>query len=185
MDIVKDIIMECGSYDTRGKTQNGQSGRDGTNRQTGGGGSGYAHASGAYGSSESGSITSSTRVHNVYAYGGAGGRGTSYSGGNPGTSVRARPNINIINYTVRGASGSNLGGTGGGLLIIYANSILNNNKILSNGIQKQNGTGGGSINIFYKDKIVEGTMQATRGNADAFGGIGGNGTVTIQNIGEN
>ena len=187
LDIPKELKKDgVGGCKTEEKQVKGNKGNDGINRQTGGGASGGAQPYGAYGNSEYGDITSSNRIHNVYAYGGAGGRGTSYSGGNSGQSAGGGPDKNNVNRYIYGAAGSNLGGEGGGLLIIYANSILNNNKILSNGRfgQYGNGTGGGSINIFYKEQITEGTIQATKGGNGGgyYGAEGGNGTVTIQKL---
>lgn len=187
MDILEELKMDgVGGCKTESKVQKGNKGDDGINRGTGGGASGGAQPYGAYGNSESGSATDANRIHDVYAYGGAGGSGTSYSGGNSGQTAIGGPNRNEVITYINGAAGSNLGGTGGGLLIIYGDSILNNGNIYSNGKYGQygNGTGGGSINIFYKNQIIQGTMQATRGGNGSgnYGAEGGEGTVTIFSI---
>ena len=174
-------------------------GDDGVDRQTGGGASGAAW----YDSSVSG----------------AGGRGTSYSGGsggggvsrsgttsqnNPGSSVggaggKGVNKGNSSNYAGGGAgnpggvgSGSSYSGQNGtgGLLIIYANSFNNNNKITANGYAGGHNdygyggsSGGGSINIFYNTLV-----NANRSSIEAKGGISsanehaGNGAVTIGSI---
>ena len=88
----------------------------------------------------------------------------------------------------------------GGLLIMYANNIVNNSKITSNGSNGVNKTevdspggssGGGSINIFYENNCEnDGEITAVGGeavqtnikSAKRKGGKGGNGTVTIGRI---
>ncbi len=153
-------------YKTETVNQSANKGNDGTGRQTGGGGSGSATASG-------GDYTQKCTAH---AYGGAGGKGTSYSGGNDGENASASTSPGYVSRSVTGKSGTDLGGNAGGLLIISGKSILNKGNILSNGVEGQyrNGTGGGSINIFYRN-IVEGNIQAV-------GKKGGNGCITLQNI---
>ena len=74
----------------------------------------------------------------------------------------------------------------GGLLIIFAEKIDNNNIITSNG-SRGGGTaagkitGGGSINIFYKYKGNVGTRTCT-GGSKGIGGKGGDGTITCGSI---
>lgn len=88
----------------------------------------------------------------------------------------------------------------GGLLIMYANNIVNNSKITSNGSSGVNKTvvdspggssGGGSINIFYENEYENnGEITAVGGEAIQTniksairkGGRGGDGTVTIGKI---
>ena len=88
----------------------------------------------------------------------------------------------------------------GGLLIMYANNIVNNSKIASNGSIGVNKTavdspggssGGGSINIFYGNNCENnGEITAVGGEAvktniksgKRKGGKGGDGTVTIGRI---
>lgn len=76
----------------------------------------------------------------------------------------------------------------GGLCIIFANKVINNGNIQSNGVTGGTGwpnggaSGGGSINIFYKDSISKGTITATGGTSSG-GGHGGAGTLTTGNIG--
>lgn len=77
------------------------------------------------------------------------------------------------------------------MLIIYSNIIDNYGEIISNGTTTRgNGyssggsTGGGSVNIFYKDNYQNnGSILAKKGDgAYGGGGSGGDGTVTIGNI---
>lgn len=117
--------------------------------------------------------------------GGAG--GNPCGAGNPGINERG----SYINYC---------NGTGG-LLILYCNSIINNGTIKSNGTKggedlydgsSGNGgsTGGGSINIFYRNTILQGTISAeggaiAMGRASAnngCGGKGGTGSISIGKI---
>ena len=79
----------------------------------------------------------------------------------------------------------------GGLLIIYANNIENeeNGKILSKGMNGGNAvrsggaSGGGSINIFYKQIYLNnGIISADGGNVNYSvnnGGPGGNGSISV------
>lgn len=87
----------------------------------------------------------------------------------------------------------------GGLLIMYANKIQNNGSILSEGIMggrsnaSGGSSGGGSINLFYKDSFDNvNTISSNGGNVaigidlggggNVSGGAGGDGSVTIGNI---
>lgn len=190
---------------TGGYSANGNNGKDGIGRQTGGGGTGSAIN--GYGT---GSGHRSTCC-------GIGGTGTSYSGGTGGGAAAA-----YNGYT--GEDGNNSGGTGGkgsaasgysagggagnpggiginasngvngtgGLLIIYGNIIENTGIISSNGEVGGYGnasggsSGGGSINIFYMNRITKGIIEASGGKrttgASRSGGAGGTGTITIGNI---
>ncbi|MDD5639189.1 MAG: hypothetical protein PHR47_00040, partial [Candidatus Pacebacteria bacterium] len=158
----------------------GTAGGTGTNGQTGGGGEGYAYD---------------------YGYGSA---GTSYSGGTGGggaggsTSTNGNSNGGAGGSSSYGGGAGNPGGTGnasggngtGGLLIIYAKTII----ISSTGsIQSKGsaggagsygggGSGGGSINIFYQNTLTNsGSIVATGGagggSGNYPGGAGGTGTV--------
>ena len=173
----------------------GKNGEAGTERKTGGGGSG-------------------TSYHNQYGlpYGtpgytsGSGSKGTSYSGGTGGGGAHR------TQYTKTGdaENGQENGGTGGngsnsqggagnpggstngingtgGLLIIYSNNISGTGKIESNGSENQSssqapggGSGAGSINIFTENISDEMQIDAEgKGNAS---GKGGNGSITIGSI---
>jgi len=173
---------------------NGNSGTNGENRQTGGGGSGGNTYS---------SYSSSATI------GGAGSSGTSYSGGAGGGSSnhgwKTDNNANALGtvggncYGVNsgnlcqtgvgvttgiisgyGAKQTNLGT--GGLLIIYANDLINEGIIESNGVSPAavndraytygGASGGGSVNIFYK-------TLTNNGNVTASGGIGRRGYTAI------
>ncbi|MCI8569780.1 MAG: hypothetical protein HFJ11_07420, partial [Bacilli bacterium] len=175
----------------------GNKGKDGINRQTGGGGSGIATATG-YKEYSFGSTIQKTAT----AVSGGGTTGTSYSGGTGGGSGNIRKGYSHttgeLTYGTNGSGGQANGGAGGkgdingignppggtgGLLIIYSNKLENNNKMNSNGVGIGNSgaSGGGSINIFYEELINEGIVEATGGNSSGLGN-GGNGTVTIENI---
>ncbi len=159
----------------------GISGTAGTNRGTGGGGSGTAHGRGG--------ITT----------GYAGSTGTSYSGGIGGNGIDADRNSPLI------SSGANYssGGTGG-LLIVYSDSINGNGIYIANGYSGyRNGesaggsSGGGSINIFYEtsceeDIITKNTKVSGGASISVeaynishhtlYSGAGGNGTANIKQI---
>ncbi len=93
------------------------------------------------------------------------------------------------------AIGSN--GTGG-LMIIFASEFTNSGIVESNGSDGGTGSkaggggsGAGSINIFYKELIKEGTVIANGGkrgaNNSSFtrraeGGAGGAGSITITSM---
>lgn len=150
----------------------GNDGGNGTGRQTGGGASGAARQ--RYGSGFSSGPT----------YSGAGGNGTSYCGGAGGSGADYNKGGYGANATVNG---------GGGLLIIYSNNIINDGTISSNGgpgtsegTVGSGGTGGGSVNIFYKNSYSGNDAIATGGIGGTGtiknGGNGGNGTVTLTQI---
>ena len=204
-------------------SSNGNPGITGINRETGGGGGG-------------------SRYSNYTAqYSGAGGSGTSYSGGAGGGGIACYLDTNpsymagdgsstggaggdawcrrttANNHNATGGAGNPQGmnrigtsvGTGsyvtgtsqkgtGGLLILYATSFDNQNTIESKGSNSglnssSNATtycrpggasGGGSINIYCKEIINEGTITAAGGIGAIgalTGGNGGNGSVTIVN----
>ena len=206
-----------------GAVLNGKSGNSGTNRQTGGGGTGG-------GRNWMKSITI-----------GAGGTGTSYSGGSgsgaansdgssggnavsaAGSSIGGPGSAGIVNSRNGSGYGQvSLGGTGnpsgtnssyrisannyierrgtGGLLIIYANDLYNNNTISSKGVMSSTASpsnsygrvdpggssGGGSINIFANIIKNRETITAQGGESArlaSVGGAGGNGSVTINELG--
>lgn len=180
----------------------GNPGANGTDRKTGGGGSGAIYVNRGY------TVTS-----------GAGSIGTSYSGGSGGGAANG-PNKSItaqdggINGTYGGkcawSSGAgstgggagNLGGAGtsavvngengtGGLLVIYCEKIENNNVIEANGSKGGNGTigggssGGGSINIFSNEIVRIGIISAVGGEkvgTETKGGEGGTGSITVGSV---
>ena len=173
----------------------GNSGDAGTGRGTGGGGSGA----------------------NGYFKSGSGSAGTSYSGGtgggsgyfdiegkdgnaNGGAGGNSEPtNVNSKEYV--GGAG-NPGGNGykkgpngtGGLLTIYANEYENKGTISANGtsttlktLQGSGSSGGGSINIFTNQSIIDdnkGIVNISGGAAvgTTKGGAGGTGTVTYTQL---
>lgn len=160
---------------------------------------------------------------------GAGGAGTSYSGGAGGGCAIS----DCTNSSVTALAGSSFGGAGGsskldlplnssedkyaytsgagnprgtsywnnskegfdgtgGLLILYAKSVINNNLITSYGTSTDTisssakyfggASGGGSINIFYTSSFSKGTIEATGGSAGENGGAGGNGCISYGSI---
>ena len=79
----------------------------------------------------------------------------------------------------------------GGLLILYTNNMINNSTIYSNGVEGGysdvggGATGGGSINIFYKQNYTIGNIYANGGNAVGsyrLGGRGGQGSISVGQI---
>jgi len=115
-----------------------------------------------------------TRWITRYAGGGAGNTGGTgkytYSGQNTGTDW---------------SDGNAENGTGG-LLMIYTNDLYNNGEITANGMNGGSGrapggsSGGGSINIFANLIKERGSVTA---NGGTVGGLGGNGSVTINELG--
>ena len=105
-------------------------------------------------------------------------------GGQGGTS---RGNSVKDSSTGVGNPGNNNGT--GGLLVIFANKIKNEENILSNGIgaayteETAGSSGAGSINVFYIDEYTNtGTIEtkgfATKGYLQT-GGAGGTGSISI------
>lgn len=210
-------------------TSNGNSGNNGSNRQTGGGGTGsgrgywsgkivtispggagtsYSGGSGSGAANSDGAYGGSTTSGAGSNVGGAGGNGTVRSGNNSGygqISIGGTGNpsgeyathvLSPRNYIARHGTG--------GLLIIDAETFDNQGTISADGISSStasrsntNGridtggaSGGGSINIFYKQILNRGTITANGGSAiygegGNAGGAGGNGSISIGNISSN
>lgn len=222
------LPYNLGMYQTQQK--NGNSGANGINRQSGGGGAGSAN--GGY---------CSTSAN----YSGAGGYGTSYSGGAGsgamGTQIQMREPWRLVNtqdvINVYGSDAANttdgnwwnsaMGGIGvingkdvvnksgyqaynygdqyywnkgvgtGGLLIIFANLLINLGQIDSNGssivpyswlgdeIIEGGCSGGGSVNLITGNYLSDGGIVCANGGKgiglyhSLLGGSGGNGCVTI------
>ena len=179
---------------------NGLKGNDGNTvslRATGGGGAGGGYSSnggnGASGTSYSGGTG-----------GGAGGRATGYNGSENGGQGGNANDANTSQYNGGGAGNpggkpsQNKGTKGengtGGTLIIYGNNIDNSGRIESKGSNGGYGedssggaSGGGSINIFFKEEYIEnGTYSIDGGIAGTTeinaGGNGGNGTCNIGKV---
>lgn len=174
-------------------------GASGSNRMTGGGGSGGGISAGTSGSGSTGtSYSGGTGGGGAYNHVGA--ENATGNGGKGGNGVgRAQ-----YTWGVGGGAGNPAGaGSGsaangengtGGLLIIYANTLINNGGIYANGSSGGwayraggGGSGGGSINIFYRENPTPGTIAAdagaggagTRGGGETTRGApGGNGSVT-------
>ena len=199
------------------KNGSGLSGNPGSNRATGGGGSGFARStaslsgnggtgtsysggtgSGSANNQNGGIITSSNAGSST---GGAGSSGTSDATGisgvkvggvgnpTPASSLSASSGWFVVNNAPENGTG--------GLLIVYANNIINNtnSKITANGhnsgrITAEQGntvyaggsSGGGSINIFFKGNYTAPTTINANGGVMAPGGSGGNGSITIGSI---
>ncbi len=183
----------------------GKSGVDGSNRSTGGGGSGgvFNNVSGYSGSGPGGAGTSYS--------GGAGGgattsRGVTYYGnagsntGGAGGAGKSNTYSNTGGYAAGGGAGNpggagvgssccthSPGGTGtGGLLMIYTGTFENNGTISSNGSQGGYGTGasggssgGGSINVFANTISSYGNIVASGGITQTYGAPGGQGTINV------
>lgn len=187
----------------------GKPGIDGSNRSTGGGGSGTAAAN-VEGTGVSGAGGTGTSYSGGSGGGGAVKRssGTSYAGngssvGGPGGAAFSSRYSSW--YTAGGGAG-NAGGLGkhystasydyqysgatgtGGLLIIYSNQLVNNGSITSNGSSGGGGTapgggsGGGSINLFVGNSYTNNGTITANGPATGNGGKGGNGAITVGSI---
>lgn len=131
------------------------------------------------------------------AYGGIGGQGGNRDSTGTGGSSGGAGNPGGKGTSGNGYTG-NAGDNGtGGLMMLYADTINNNGSIVSNGsnggygfFHSGSGSGGGSINIFYKSNIERGIITANGGVAGPIdsrgghcqGGSGGNGSITIGNI---
>ena len=182
-------------------SSNGNKGNDGKNRQLGGGGAGGAGKNGSAATSYSGGTGGGGSYNGTGSAGGVnGGKGGS-AGGTRHSPCTAgggagNPGGNSTHSSTR-ANGT------GGLLIIYGNNVYNNNSIVSNGVKgaspaSTNGnceagggsSGGGSINIFYKEEYQSvGSIYTNGGSAaygedygNKYGGAGGKGTITITQI---
>ena len=184
-----------GATGTLGGNVNGTAGSDvvqtGTRRATAGGSSGVGYT---YGS--------------IQCYGGSGGTGTSYSSGTGGggsgytctNTTAGSPNggqggtghgrNDGTSHSPAGGGagnpgGDSIGGGGvsgsngtGGLLVIYANILENNNKITANGSsggstnQSGGSSGGGSINIFCSTSYNDNGLMEAKGVAEGTINIG-------------
>lgn len=165
----------------------------------GGNGTSYSGGSGSGGASN---YTSSSG--NGSDYGGA--------GGNAGFSQRSGTKNAVAGGGVGNPTGKSKGykaianayeienGTGG-LLVIYSDNVINNGTITARGINSKvvligdyskggynapgGASGGGSVNIFYKNNCVNGTISVS-GGASATGhvtsGAGGNGSISVGQI---
>ena len=182
----------------------GQDGGDENPRATGGGGAGGAYryrsditssGSGSQGTSYSGGTGGgASNAYNSYGArygangspnGGAGGNSAPeiWSGYNP---TGGAGNPNGTNY----GNASTNSGTGG-LLIIYANTIIGNGNVTANGSQSDSkwaatggGSGAGSINVFTNSIDENITLQADGivGAGYGKGGAGGTGTINVGSI---
>lgn len=147
-----------------------------------------------------GSTNNTVNGYNGVANGGAGGQGyvyesSGYTGyaaggaGNNGGLGKAFNGSRVVNYP----AGNGKDGTGG-LILIYAYQIENNGEINAKGSdggssQRIAGgaSGGGSINIFYKDNLEKGTINVDGGKGGTgavAGGDGGSGSIIIGKIRE-
>lgn len=169
------------------------------------------HGSGTSYSGGTGSGGGSNHISNTGAgsdVGGAGGYGDRHQrsgtsgalagggAGNPTGNYRGDGYPYEIVYTSSIKNGT------GGLLTIYSDKIINNGYIDSDGVGLGNlviktndgnifygnhvapggSSGGGSINIFYKSSIKQGTITANGGNSSigsVIGGAGGTGSISI------
>ena len=182
---------------------NGNPGINGTNRSTGGGGSGGFTTMGAAGTSFSGGSAGGGTCWTWTAGSGAGNGGA--GGAGVGTSrgawaIGAGGGAGNPGGSGSGNAGTSGGSGTGGLLIIVGNNVTNNGVITSNGSNGGNGyraggggSGAGSINIFYRDSLSSGTITATggtrgrgtKGSECAYGGNGGNGSITTTKFNNN
>jgi hypothetical protein len=104
--------------------------------------------------------------------------GWGYSAGGAGNPGQA--NYDNGSSSIHGQDGT------GGLLIIIAKSIINNGSIVSNGSNgglgpyPGGGSGGGSIQLFYRDKFKQGNISVAGGGPGIFCNKGGNGSFRAQ-----
>ncbi len=207
----------------KGAVLNGKAGNSGTDRQTGGGGTGggrnwmkritigaggtgtsYSGGSGSGAANSDGSSGGNATSGAGSSIGGAGGNGVVSSKNGSGYGQvslggTGNPNGSNASYRISASNYVERRGTGG-LLIIYANDLYNNNTISSTGVMASTASpsksygrvdpggssGGGSINIFAN--IIQNTETITaQGGQSArlssAGGAGGDGSVTINELG--
>ena len=135
------------------------------------------------------------------------------NGGAGGTGIALRQGTSGWSYRIATGGTGNLGGQGaetpgasvyianstnpsyygksgtGGLLILYADNLYNNNEITANGVDSTNqwvsggASGGGSVNIFANTVVAKGIVTANGGTGYYYAGNGGNGSVTINELG--
>lgn len=206
-----------------GVAAHGINGANGTKRGTGGGGSGglrswghaattgrggngtsYSGGSGSGGSNSDGGGGWNVTSANGSDTGGAGSNGITGASNGSGYSIittggQGNPNGGYSNYRVGPQSFTCAVYGTGGLLVIYASTLENNNDIQANGgdtiigvnssaSNRTSGgaSGGGSVNIFAINIINKGTISANGGIQTAgytyTGGKGGNGSVTITKL---
>lgn len=134
---------------------------------------------------------------NAYIWRGNTGHSEKYAGGgagNPEGLGKSATGTTIL----QGSTWTNGNGQNGagGLLIMYANSFLNNSNITSNGsnggstpkgdhLTGGGASGGGSINIFYRNLLKAGTITAnggTGGDSNYVGGNGGKGSINMTKV---
>lgn len=182
-----------------------EDGKQGENRQTGGGGSGGVEVEyggrggeGSSGTSYSGGSGGGGTTRTVGGAAGANGGarrksdgawsnyGAGGGAGNPGGKAAWGGGSDY--WTAYGYAGEN--GTGG-LLIMYAGRLFNEGTISSNGSRGGNGymvggsSGGGSINIFAKRVMEYNDVIADGGDSRSYGRRGfdgGNGTITVNEV---
>ncbi len=152
----------------------GKNGTAGAGRQTGGGG---GTTSASFGNSYTGGSGDSGDGHRANPNGGQGGEATTYNYGS-GAGNPVGPSIGP----------NQIGKTGtGGLLTIYANEYENKGTISANGAsggraayKSGGGSGGGSVNIFYRENLSnENNITVNGGSVN-----GGKGTITFTNLPE-
>ena len=177
-----------------GARSSASSGQKGEKRQTAGGGAGSDSygGSGSSGTSYSGGTgggasSINTTASNAKENGGQGGNGYGFKGVNA-----FYASTGVGNPTGKDEYFCNLSPNGtGGLLTIYANEYENKGMISAKGTSAYSAyygggsSGGGSINIFYINKLSDGTANVNGGSAAGErykGGAGGKGTVTYTQL---
>ena len=135
------------------------------------------------------------------------------NGGAGGTGIALRQGTSGWSYRTASGGTGNLGGQGaetpgasvyianstnpsyygnngtGGLLILYADNLYNNNLITADGVDSTNvwvsggASGGGSVNIFANTVVAKGIITADGGKGYYYAGPGGNGSVSIDELG--
>lgn len=112
-----------------------------------------------------------------------GGGGAGNPGGFGGLTVEGSSKNTGNDVASKGADGT------GGLLIIYCDTLSNYGLVSSKGTDNSvasggsgGASGGGSINVFYKELKNKGEFNVTGGKSTNYGGAGGDGTFTVGRI---
>lgn len=175
---------------------------------SGGGSAGTSYSGGSGGGGSYVRTSSSSRdsAGSGYGDGGAGGDANSWSGSGTASNYSAgggAGNPGGCSYVGKNSSRGRAPTGTGGLLIIYCDTFENNRYIYSCGtsgdrlniIDNNYGapggaSGGGSINIFFKEITKKGTisadggsgLQTTNSKSTGYSGSGGKGCVTLGRI---
>lgn len=191
----------------------GYSSGEPANKYLGATGSGYAFGGGAGAGGKAGTsntvFESNVDVDVTYPMRGAPGFAYTYYGGSGGVGNPAGIGLYNYSYCISGYAGYNgpiqdqsIGV--GGRIIIFCNSFVNNGEIQANGVTAYSSnmwssasggsSGGGAIDVFYKDSCQKGSITTKGGDSGricgnnpagqpyVIGGKGGDGSVTVSQL---